>query len=220
MKPFVITVTGAAGQIAYSLLFRICNGEFNSFISNNRPIQLNLLEIEPALDKLKGVVMEINDCAFPNISKIIQTSDVNVAFQDCDLALLVGSFPRLKGMERSDLLEKNAHIFKTQGEALNKHASEDIKVLVIGNPCNTNALIAMNNAKDIPKNRFFAMTLLDEHRAKHQIAHKLEVKVEDIHSLCIYGNHSSTMYPDFYNTVVNVDGKLEYITKFIYSPYA
>ncbi len=198
--PIRVAVTGAAGQIGYSLLFRIASG---SMFGPDQPVCLNLIEIEPALKALEGVVMEINDCAFPLLQEIIPTSNLDEGFKDVNWALLVGSVPRKKGMERKDLLGINGKIFTSQGKAIEKNAASDIRVLVVGNPCNTNCLIAMNNAKGIPSNRFFAMTRLDENRAKHQLAHKAGVNITAVTNMTIWGNHSATQYPDFYNAKIN-----------------
>ncbi|MBN2235034.1 MAG: malate dehydrogenase, partial [Opitutales bacterium] len=168
-KPIRVTVTGAAGQIGYSLLFRIASG---SMFGPDQPVALNLLEIPPAMDALKGVVMELEDCAFPLLTDIVATSDLNEGFKDTNWALLVGSVPRKAGMERNDLLGINGKIFTGQGQAIEKNAAADVRILVVGNPCNTNCLIAMNNARGIPSERWFAMTRLDENRAKAQLAQK------------------------------------------------
>ncbi len=197
-----VAVTGAAGQIGYSLLFRIASGEM---FGPETEVSLNLLEIPPAMNALSGVVMELDDCAFPLVREIVATDDPNVGFKDVNWALLVGAAPRKAGMERNDLLLKNGGIFTVQGKAINDHAASDIRVLVVGNPCNTNALIAMNNAPDIPNDRFFAMTRLDQNRAMSQLAQKAGVRVGEVTNMAIWGNHSSTQYPDFYNT--KIDGK-------------
>jgi malate dehydrogenase len=197
--PVRVTVTGAAGQIGYALLFRIAAGEM---LGKDQPIILQLLEITPALDALKGVIMEIEDCAFPLIHDIVGTDDANVAFKDCDYALLVGSRPRSKGMERKDLIEANAAIFSVQGKAINDHASRNIKILVVGNPANTNSLIAQRNAPDIDPRQFTAMTRLDHNRAMAQLAQKTGKRVEDVKGLSIWGNHSATQYPDLHDTQV------------------
>src|ERR1700732_2671933 len=198
--PVHVTVTGAAGQIGYSLLFRIASGQL---LGADQPIVLRLLEIEPALVALDGVVMEIDDCAFPLLSDIVATSDLKAAFDGTSWALLVGSVPRKAGMERGDLLSVNGGIFKPQGRAIARNAASDVRVLVVGNPCNTNCLIAMNNAREIPSDRWFAMTRLDENRAKSQLAQKAGGHVTDVSNLAIWGNHSSTQYPDFYNAKIN-----------------
>jgi malate dehydrogenase len=203
-----VTVTGAAGQIGYALLYRLASGQV--FGTDTR-VNLNLLEIERALPALEGVVMELTDCAFPTLGQVIVTADVNVAMKDANYAVLVGSVPRKDGMERSDLLKINGGIFAPQGKAINDHAAGDVKVLVVGNPCNTNCLIAMNNAPDIPNNRFFAMTYLDQNRAYSQLAEKAKVDVTAIENMIIWGNHSATQYPDFYNARINGKPLLEVI---------
>lgn len=192
-QPVRVAVTGAAGQISYSLLFRIASGQM---LGADQPVILQLLEIEPAMEALSGVVMELDDCAFPLVVEIIQTSDPNVAFKDIDYGLLVGSRPRGPGMERKDLLEANAAIFSVQGKALNDHASKDVKVLVVGNPANTNCLIAQRNAPDLDPRQFTAMTRLDHNRAMTQLAQKTGKHVTDVTGLAIWGNHSATQYPD------------------------
>ena len=202
-SPVRVTVTGAAGQISYSLLFRIAAGEM---LGPNQPVILQMLEITPALDALKGVAMELEDCAFPLVAGIVCTDQADVAFKDADYALLVGARPRGPGMERKDLLEANAAIFSAQGKAINDHASRDIKVLVVGNPANTNALIAQRNAPDIDPQQFTAMTRLDHNRAMSQIAEKAGKTVNDVKNMTIWGNHSATQYPDLHHA--KVDGKL------------
>ncbi|MFN3236953.1 MAG: malate dehydrogenase [Pseudomonadales bacterium] len=192
-QPVRVAVTGAAGQISYSLLFRIASGQM---LGADQPVILQLLEIEPAMEALSGVVMELDDCAFPLVTDIIQTSDPNVAFKDIDYGLLVGSRPRGPGMERKDLLEANAAIFSVQGKALNDHASRDVKILVVGNPANTNCLIAQRNAPDLDPRQFTAMTRLDHNRAMTQLAQKTGKHVTDVAGLSIWGNHSATQYPD------------------------
>ncbi len=199
-EPVRVAVTGAAGQIGYSLLFRIASG---ALLGPDQPVHLSLLEITPALGALGGVAMELDDCAFPLLSGITQTDDPNVAFDGANIALLVGSRPRTKGMERKDLLEANGAIFTVQGKALSDNAADDIKVLVVGNPANTNSLIAMNNAPNIPNERFTAMTRLDHNRAKAQLAHKTGSTVSDIKKMTIWGNHSATQYPDLFHAEVN-----------------
>lgn len=191
--PVRVTITGAAGQIGYQLAFRIASGQM---LGNDQPIILQLLEIPPALPALHGVVMELDDCAFPTLAGIVATDDPNVAFKDSDYALLVGARPRGPGMERKDLLEANAAIFSVQGKAMNEHANGDIRVLVVGNPANTNALIASSNAPDIDSRHFTAMTRLDHNRAKAQLASKTGGHVNDIRCMTIWGNHSATQYPD------------------------
>ncbi|WP_421864883.1 malate dehydrogenase [Motiliproteus sp.] len=199
-QPVRVAVTGAAGQISYSLLIRIASGQM---LGNDQPVILQLLEITPALDALKGVAMELEDCAFPLLQGIVQTDDANVAFKDADYALLVGARPRGPGMERKDLLEANAAIFSVQGKALNDHASRDVKVLVVGNPANTNALIAQQNAPDLDPGQFTAMTRLDHNRAAAQLANQTGKHVTDVKKVTIWGNHSATQYPDISNTTVD-----------------
>ena len=201
--PIRVAVTGAAGQIGYSLLFRIASG---SMLGPDQPVILQLLEIPPAMDALAGVGMELDDCAFPLLAGVTRSDDPNEAFGDANIALLVGSRPRTKGMERADLLEANGAIFTVQGKALSDDAADDIRVLVVGNPANTNALIAMNNAPDIPRERFTAMTRLDHNRAKAQLAAKLDATVNDITKMTIWGNHSATQYPDLFHCMV--DGRI------------
>ncbi|HAB55403.1 MAG TPA: malate dehydrogenase [Cellvibrionales bacterium] len=201
MKPAVrVTVTGAAGQISYGLLFRIASG---AMLGEDQPIILQLLEITPAMDALKGVAMELDDCAFPLLENIVCTDDANVAFKDTDYALLVGARPRGPGMERKDLLEANAAIFSAQGKAINAVASRGIKVLVVGNPANTNALIAQRNAPDIDPRNFTAMTRLDHNRAMTQLAQKTGNAVTAVTHMTIWGNHSATQYPDLFHAKVN-----------------
>ncbi len=197
--PVRVTVTGAAGQIGYALLFRIASGEM---LGKDQPVILQLLEITPALDALKGVIMEVEDCAFPLVQDMIPTDDANVAFKDTDYALLVGSRPRGPGMERKDLIEANAAIFSVQGKALNDHASRDVKILVVGNPANTNSLIAQRNAPDLDPRQFTAMTRLDHNRAIAQLAGKTGKHVTDVKDLAIWGNHSATQYPDIHQATV------------------
>ena len=198
-EPVRVTITGAAGQIGYALLFRIASG---AMLGPEQPVILQLLEITPALDALKGVVMELDDCAFPLLAGTVQTDDANVAFKDCDYALLVGSRPRGPGMERKDLLEANAAIFSVQGKALNDHASRGVKTLVVGNPANTNCLIAQRNAPDLDPRNFTAMTRLDHNRAMAQVAGKVGRHVSEVKGLCIWGNHSATQYPDLHGATV------------------
>ena len=195
-SPVRVTVTGAAGQISYALLFRIAAGEM---LGPDQPVVLQLLEIPPAMKALKGVAMELDDCAFPLVSEIICTDDAEKAFNDSSYALLVGARPRGAGMERKDLLEANAAIFSVQGKAINTVASRDIKVLVVGNPANTNALIAQRNAPDINPRQFTAMTRLDHNRALSQIAQKLDKSINDINQMIIWGNHSATQFPDLHH---------------------
>jgi len=201
-SPVHVTVTGAAGQIGYSLLFRIASGQL---LGADQPIVLHLLEIEPALKVLDGVVMEIDDCAFPLVHDIVATSDLTAAFDGVSWALLVGSVPRKAGMERGDLLSVNGGIFKPQGRAIAEHAASDVRVLVVGNPCNTNCLIARSNAPEVPADRWFAMTRLDENRAKAQLAQKAGAPVASVRNVAIWGNHSATQFPDFANATI--DGK-------------
>jgi malate dehydrogenase len=208
-SPIKIAVTGAAGQIGYSLLFRIGSG---ALFGPEQPIALSLIEIPDALPALNGVVMELLDCAFPLLKSITPTADLDEGFRDVNWALLVGSIPRKAGMERKDLLGINGKIFIGQGQALQKNASADVRILVIGNPCNTNCLIAMNNAREIPRERWFAMTRLDENRAKAQLAHKAGVEVTAVTNMTIWGNHSSTQYPDFYNAKISGRAANEVIT--------
>ena len=200
--PITVSVTGAAGQIGYALLFRIASG---SVFGPDQPINLRLIEIEPGMAALEGVMMELDDCAFPLLNSMHGTSDLDEGFKDANWSLLVGSVPRKAGMERKDLLGINGKIFTGQGQAIAKNAASDARVLVVGNPCNTNCLIAMSNAEGMPKERFFAMTRLDENRAKTQIAAKAGVHVSQVSNLCIWGNHSATQYPDFTNA--KIDGK-------------
>jgi len=195
-QPIRVAVTGAAGQIGYSLLFRIASG---SMFGPSQPVILHLIEIEPALKTLHGVVMELDDCAFPLLKGVVPTANLDEGFKGVDWALLVGSVPRKQGMERKDLLGINGRIFIGQGRAIEKNAASDVRVLVVGNPCNTNCLIAMNNAKGVPAERWFAMTKLDENRARTQLAQKAGVDSTQVSNLAIWGNHSSTMYPDFFN---------------------
>jgi malate dehydrogenase len=198
--PTNVTVTGAAGQIGYAILFRIASGQL---LGPDEKVALRLLEIPAAVKAAEGTALELFDCAFPLLADIEVTDDANVAFDGVNIALLIGARPRSKGMERADLLEANGAIFKPQGEALNEHAADDVRILVVGNPANTNALIAMNNARDIPTERFTAMTRLDENRAVAQLAQKLSVGVEEIQDLVVWGNHSPTMFPDLFNAKVN-----------------
>lgn len=209
-QPVRVAVTGAAGNISYAMLFRIASGEM---LGKDQPVILQLLEITPALDALKGVVMELEDCAFPLLAGVVQTDDANVAFKDADYALLVGARPRGPGMERKDLLEANAAIFSAQGKALNDVASRDVKVLVVGNPANTNALIAQRNAKDLNPRNFTAMTRLDHNRGMAQLAEQTNSTVNDIKKMIIWGNHSSTQYPDLTFTTVNGKPALEQVER-------
>ncbi|PYJ65309.1 MAG: malate dehydrogenase [Verrucomicrobia bacterium] len=198
--PIKVAVTGAAGQIGYALLFRIASGQM---FGPDQPLILHLIEIPDALGALDGVVMELHDCAFPLLESVVPTADLNEGFRDINWALLVGSVPRKAGMERKDLLGINGKIFIGQGQAIEKNAASDVRVLVVGNPCNTNCLIAMNNAKAIPRERWFAMTRLDENRARAQLAHKAGVGIGSVTNMTIWGNHSSTQYPDFYNARID-----------------
>lgn len=201
-SPVKVAVTGAAGQIGYSLLFRIASG---SMLGPDQPVELYLIEIPPVLPALEGVVMELEDCAFPLLQGVVPTADLDEGFRGVNWALLVGSVPRKQGMERKDLLGINGKIFTSQGQAIAKNAASDVRVLVVGNPCNTNCLIAMNNAKDVPGDRWFAMTRLDENRAKAQLASKAGSHSSRVTNMTIWGNHSSTQYPDFYNA--KIEGK-------------
>lgn len=201
--PVRVAVTGAAGQISYSLLFRIASGEM---LGKDQPVILNLLEITPALNALKGVAMELDDCAFPLLQDIVCTDDSNIAFKDVEYALLVGARPRGPGMERKDLLEANAAIFSVQGKAINDHAARNVKVLVVGNPANTNALIAQRNAPDLDPRQFTAMTRLDHNRAITQLCQKLSTTMDKVTKMTIWGNHSSTQYPDLFHA--QVDGNV------------
>jgi malate dehydrogenase len=199
-SPVRVTITGAAGQIGYQLAFRIASGQM---LGSDQPVILQLLEIPPALPALQGVVMELDDCAFPTLAGVVATDDPNEAFKDSDYALLVGARPRGPGMERNDLLEANAQIFSVQGKAINDHANRDIRVLVVGNPANTNALIASSNAPDIDPGNFTAMTRLDHNRAKAQLAQKTGKHVTDVRRMIIWGNHSATQYPDINHATVD-----------------
>ena len=199
-SPLKVAITGAAGQIGYSLVFRIASGEM---FAPDQPLTLHLIEIPNALAALDGVVMELHDCAFPLLESIVPTADLDEGFRDINWALLVGSIPRKAGMERKDLLGINGKIFIGQGQAIQRNAAADVRVLVIGNPCNTNCLIAMNNAKEIPRERWFAMTRLDENRARAQLAHKSGVEIIRVTNMTIWGNHSATQYPDFYNAKID-----------------
>ena len=199
-SPLHVTVTGAAGQIGYQLLFRIASGQL---LGPDQPVVLRLLEIEPAMKSLEGVVMELDDCAFPLLAGVEATSDLNTAFDGSSWALLVGSIPRKAGMERGDLLNVNGGIFKPQGQAIAANAASDIRVLVVGNPCNTNCLIAKANAPEIPSDRWFAMTRLDQNRAETQLATKASQPVSGVKNLAIWGNHSATQFPDFAASTIN-----------------
>ncbi len=208
-KRVKVAVTGAAGQIGYALLFRIASGQM---LGMETEVELQLLELEQALPALKGVAMELEDCAFPLLKNIVLTSDLNTAFKDANWVVCVGSVPRKEGMERSDLLKINGGIFTAQAKAIEQSAASDVRIFVVGNPCNTNALIAMNNAKGIPSDRFFAMTALDENRAKAQLAYKSQTDVTAVKNLTIWGNHSATQYPDFFNATINGKPVAEVIT--------
>ncbi len=208
-KPIRVAVTGAAGNIGYALLFRIASGQM---FGPDQPVALNLIEIEPGMNALRGVAMELDDCAFPLLTEIVQTSDLNVGFKDVNWALLVGSVPRKQGMERADLLGINGKIFVGQGKAINDNAADDVRIVVVGNPCNTNCLIAQKHAPKIPADRWFAMTRLDENRAMTQLAQKAGVQVKEISNLAIWGNHSPTMFPDFYNAKIGGKPVTEVIT--------
>src|ERR1044072_4275003 len=201
-SPIKIAVTGAAGHIGYALVFRIASGEM---FGQDQPVSLHLVEIPPALSALEGVVMELHDGAFPLLRAIVPTADLDEGFRDINWALLVGSVPRKAGMERKDLLGINGKIFIGQGQAIQKNAAADVRELSVVTPCNTNCLIAMNNAKHIPSDRWFAMTRLDENRARAQLAHKAGVSIRSVTNMTIWGNHSSTQYPDFYNA--KIDGR-------------
>ena len=199
-EPIRVAVTGAAGNIGYALVFRIASG---AMFGSDQPVALNLIEIPPAVDALSGVVMELDDCAFPLLKGVVATTDLNEGFKDVNWALLVGSVPRKAGMERADLLGINGKVFTGLGQAIAANAAKDVRILVVGNPCNTNCLIAMNNASGIPKDRFYAMTMLDENRAKTQLAQKAGVDITAVTNMTIWGNHSATQYPDFYSAQIN-----------------
>ena len=198
-SPIKVAITGAAGQIGYALVFRVASG---AMFGPDQPVALHLIEIPAGFEALKGVVMELDDCAFPLLKNVVATTDLNDGFGDVNWALLVGSVPRKAGMERKDLLGINGKIFIGQGQAIEKNAAKDVRILVIGNPCNTNCLIAMNNAKSIPRDRWFAMTRLDENRAKAQLAQKAGLDVTEVTNMTIWGNHSATQYPDSYNAKI------------------
>lgn len=195
-----VAITGAAGQIGYAFLFRVASGQM---FGPETEVELNLIEVEAALPGLRGVAMELDDCAFPLLKKVTTTADINEGFRDVNWAVLIGSSPRKDGMERSDLLKINGKIFTAQGQAINENAADDVRVFVVGNPCNTNCLIAMNNAPRIPRDRFYAMTMLDELRATAALAKKANVDVNAVTQMTIWGNHSATQYPDFYNAKIN-----------------
>src|SRR5256714_10614566 len=198
-SPIKVAITGAAGQIGYALVFRVASG---AMFGPDQPVVLHMIEIAQGFEALKGVVMELDDCAFPLLKGMVATTDLDEGFRDVNWALLVGSVPRKAGMERKDLLGINGKIFIGQGQAIEKNAAADVRVLVIGNPCNTNCLIAMNNAKKIPRDRWFAMTRLDENRARAQLAHKAGVEITRVTNMTIWGNHSATQYPDFCNAKI------------------
>src|SRR6266571_2604978 len=208
-NPIRIAVTGAAGQIGYSLLFRIASG---SMFGPNQPVILHLIEIEPALPALGGVVMELDDCAFPLLKGVVPSANLDEGFRGVNWALLVGSVPRKANMERKDLLSINGKIFIGQGQAIQKNAASDIRIHVVGNPCNTNCLICMNNAPEIPRERFFAMTRLDENRAKSQLAKKAGTDITSVSNVAVWGNHSSTQFPDFYNAKISGQPATQLIT--------
>src|SRR5437763_10270818 len=199
-SPIKVAITGAAGQIGYALVFRVASG---AMFGPDQPVALHMIEIPAGFEALKGVVMELDDCAFPLLKGMVATTDLDEGFRNVNWALLVGSVPRKAGMERKDLLGINGKIFTGQGQAIAKNAAKDVRVLVIGNPCNTNCLIAMNNAKSVRRDRWFAMTRLDENRAKAQLAQKAGVEVVDVSNVTIWGNHSATQYPDFYNARID-----------------
>lgn len=208
-KRVKIAVTGAAGQIGYQFIFRAASGQL---LGPDTDVELQLLELEPALPALQGVAMELEDCAFPLLKNVVCTADLSVAMKDINYAVLIGAVPRKEGMERSDLLKINGGIFTAQGKAINDHAASDVKIFVVGNPCNTNCLIAMTHAKDIPQDRFFAMTTLDELRSRTQLAKKAGVDVTTVTQMTIWGNHSSTQYPDFYHAKIRGKSAAEVIT--------
>jgi malate dehydrogenase len=208
-KRVKVAVTGAAGQIGYALIFRIASGQM---LGPDTEIDLHLLELDQALPSLRGVAMELEDCAFPLLKNVVCTSDINEAMRDVNWAVLVGAVPRKEGMERSDLLKINGKIFTAQGRAINDNAADDVRVFVVGNPCNTNCLIAMNNAPDVPRDRFYAMTTLDELRARKQLAIKANVDVNVVTQMTIWGNHSSTQFPDFRNAKINGKPTTDVIT--------
>jgi malate dehydrogenase len=199
-SPIKVAITGAAGQIGYALVFRVASG---AMFGPDQPVALHMIEIPAGFEALKGVVMELDDCAFPLLKGMVATTDLDEGFRGVNWALLVGSVPRKAGMERKDLLGINGKIFTGQGQEIAKNAADDVRVLVIGNPCNTNCLIAMNNAKSVPRDRWFAMTRLDENRAKAQLAQKAGVDITEVSNVTIWGNHSATQYPDAYNAKIN-----------------
>jgi len=203
-----VAVTGGAGQIGYALLFRIANGDM---FGPDTKVDLHLIELPAALSSLKGVAMELDDCAFPLLNNVVCTSDLDEGMRGANWVILVGAVPRKAGMERADLLEINGKIFTAQGKAINENAADDVRVLVVGNPCNTNCYIAMQNAPDIPNDRFYAMTMLDEKRARAQLAIKAGVDITEVHNMNIWGNHSATQYPDFYNAKIGGKPTLDVI---------
>ncbi|MBN1403434.1 MAG: malate dehydrogenase [Opitutales bacterium] len=207
-KPIRVAVTGAAGNIGYAIVFRLASGEV---FGADQPVAINLIEVPQVVEKLKGVKMELDDCAFPLLTDVVCTSDPAEGFKDCNWCMLVGSKPRGPGMERADLLKDNGKIFVGQGKAIAENAAADVRVLVVGNPCNTNCLIAMNNAKSVPANRWFAMTRLDENRAASMLAEKAGVPVSEVSNVAIWGNHSPTMYTDFYNAKISGKPALDVI---------
>ncbi len=209
LSPVRVAITGAAGHIGYSLLFRIASG---AMFGPKQPVVLHLIEIEPALPALQGVVMELEDCAFPLLKGVVPTASLEEGFRGVNWALLAGSVPRKAGMERKDLLGINGQIFVGQGQAIQQNAAPDARILVVGNPCNTNCLIAMRNAPEVPRNRFFAMTRLDQNRAKWQLARKAGVEVAAVSNVTIWGNHSATQYPDFYNARIHGQPATQLIT--------
>lgn len=208
-KRVKVAITGAAGQIGYALVFRVASGQM---FGPETEVELNLLELEQALPSLQGVAMELDDCAFPLLKKVTITSDVNVAMKDVNWAVLVGAMPRKQGMERSDLLKMNGKIFFTQGKAINDHAASDVRIFVVGNPCNTNCLIAMHHAPDVPRDRFYAMMMLDQLRSRSQLALKAGVDVTAVKHMIVWGNHSATQYPDFYHATINGQPVTQVIT--------
>jgi malate dehydrogenase len=208
-SPIKVAITGAAGQIGYALVFRVASG---AMFGTDQPVALHLIEIPAGFEALKGVVMELDDCAFPLLKGIVATTDLDEGFREVNWALLVGSVPRKAGMERKDLLGINGKIFIGQGQAIAKNAAKDVRILVIGNPCNTNCLIAMNNATSIPRERWFAMTRLDENRAKAQLAQKAGADITEVTNMTIWGNHSATQYPDFYNAKIKGRSAAEVIS--------
>lgn len=210
MKHVRVAITGAAGQIGYALLFRIANGDM---FGKDTTVDLHLIELAATLPSLHGVVMELEDCAFPLLKNVVCTSDLNEGMRGVNWVILVGAVPRKAGMERGDLLAINGKIFTGQGQAINNNAADDVRILVVGNPCNTNCLIAMNNAPEVPKDRFYAMTMLDENRAAAQLAIRAQVPVSSVTNMNIWGNHSATQYPDFYHALINNKPATDIITE-------